>query len=347
VEAGHSVIAVTMRTFCYGEGQEGERSCCGLEGIADARAVAQVFGVPHHVVDVEELFRQRVIDDFVSQYARGRTPNPCIRCNTHVKFPALLERFRALGVEAIASGHHARTRGEGTERRLLRGVDRAKDQSYVLWGLSLELLARALFPIGHMTKAEIRRRAQELGLSTAEKPESQEICFVPPGKHAQFVGMRRPEALHSGPIMGPSGQRIGTHHGIAGFTVGQRRGIGVAAQRPLYVKAIDAAERAIHVDYREALRVDRCWLEGVNRLAPLPASGRISGLHLQVRAHQKPWPATMVLESDGSVQVEIAAPAEGIAPGQSAVLYDATDQVVMLGGIIERTALRCPATRES
>ncbi len=340
VSRGHRVIAVTMRTFCYGDEPAGERSCCGLEGIADARAVAQAFDVAHHVVDVEELFRERVIEDFVEQYARGRTPNPCIRCNTHVKFPALLERFQALGVEAIASGHHARVEGAGAERRLVRGVDRAKDQSYVLWGLSHELLQRVVFPIGHMTKSEVRQRAQKLGLATAEKAESQEICFVPPGKHAAFVGRRRPDALRPGPILGPEGEQIGTHRGIACFTVGQRKGIGVAAKRPLYVKAIDAESRAVEVDYREGLKIDSCWLTDVNQLAALPLAERIPGLHLQVRAHQEPWPATLIRESGGAIRVETETPVEGVAPGQSAVLYDAADREVLLGGIIERTE-RC------
>ncbi|MAE69816.1 MAG: tRNA 2-thiouridine(34) synthase MnmA [Gemmatimonadetes bacterium] len=340
VEAGHRVIAVTMRTFCYAEeaATESARSCCGLEGIADARAVARTFGVPHHVLDLADLFKARVVDDFVSEYSAGRTPNPCIRCNTLVKFPALLERFRALGVEALATGHHARIeRGAGGGVRLRRGADRAKDQSYVLWGLPNEILGRIHLPIGEMTKAEVRARARELALVTAEKPESQEICFVPDGDHGSFVGERHPDALRPGPIVNPAGERIGTHRGIARYTVGQRKGIGIASSEPLYVRAIDASTGRITVDREEGLRVDRCWIDEINVLADLPRNTWINGVLAQFRVHQDPRPVRVRLEGERSARIELSSPIVGIAPGQSAVIYRGED--LLLGGVIERASL--------
>ncbi len=341
VEAGHRVIAVTMRTFCYADEAaiESPRSCCGLEGIADARSVAQVLGVPHHVLDLADLFQTQVVDDFVSEYTAGRTPNPCIRCNTLVKFPALLERFQALGVEALATGHHARIVRGATGARLARGADRAKDQSYVLWGLSPEMLARIHLPIGEMTKTEVRARARELGLVTAEKPESQEICFVPDGDHGAFVGERHPDALRPGPILNSAGQRIGTHRGIARYTIGQRKGIGIASPEPLYVRAIDARTGTITVDVEDGLRVDRCWIDEVNVLAELPRDTWIDGVLAQFRVHQDPWPARVRLE-ERSARIELSSPAVGIAPGQSAVIY--RGEVVILGGVMNRASLHAP-----
>lgn len=341
VEAGHRAIAVTMRTFCYGEVAESERSCCGLEGITDARAVADALGVQHQVVDLAPVFERRVIDDFVAEYKAGRTPNPCVRCNTHVKFPALLDRFRALGVDAIATGHHARVVHDAEGSWLERGADAAKDQSYVLWGLPRELLRQVVFPIGHMTKAEVRARARELGLETAERAESQEICFVPDGRHAEFVAGRAPEAMTPGPIVGPEGQVLGRHRGIAAYTVGQRKGLGIASSEPLYVRAIDAESRAVHVAFQSGLFVGRCWIDQINRFGDFSRGERVNGLKLQVRAHQEPWDAALTLLGGGQARVELGMPAAGVAPGQSAVLYQG--ERVLLGGVIARTApADCP-----
>ena len=337
VEAGERVIAVTMRTFCYaGTGPEPERACCGLEGIADARSVAAALDVPHHVVDVSELFQRRVIDDFAAEYAAGRTPNPCIRCNTYVKFPALLERFRSLGVEKLATGHHARIRRAPEGARLARGADAAQDQSYLLWGLPREMLARLRLPIGEMTKSAVRARARELGLDTADKPESQEICFVPDGDHPRFVGELRPGALRPGPIVDARGMRIGTHRGIARYTVGQRKGIGIASPEALYVKALDAATATVVVDHESGLRIDRCGVDALNLHADLSHGRWIDSLLVQFRAHQEPFAARVKIDGREAC-IELERDAIGIAPGQSAVLYRGDE---LLGGGVVRHAAR-------
>lgn len=340
VSEGHRVIAVTMRTFCYGQEDESAKSCCGLEGIADARSVAVSLGIPHHVVDVAKEFDEHVIQDFVREYSMGRTPNPCIRCNTYVKFPALLARFRALGIDAIATGHHAQLEfGKGPVPRLLRGADASKDQSYVLWGLPPEFLPRVRLPIGHMSKGEVREEARLLGLTTADKAESQDICFVPNGKHAEFVAARNPDAVRLGAIEDSSGQRLGTHRGAAAYTVGQRKGIGVASTEPLYVRAIDAERNVVTVDYLAGLRVDACELDLVNVLVGEECLGGDELLLAQFRVHQDPLPVR-VEWIGGRVRLHIPDGATGIAPGQSAVVYRG-DQVLM-GGVVRSTDRREP-----
>ena len=237
VESGHEVVGATMKTFCYsGDAAVSKRSCCGLEGIADARQVADRLGIPHYVFDVEEGFTRDVIDDFVSEYANGRTPNPCVQCNSNTKFGDLFVRGRVLDCEGVASGHFARIDNTGSAPRLLRGADRAKDQSYFLWGLPAEMLGKMHFPVGELAKDEVRSRARALGLVTADKPESQEICFVPTGNYRDLLADRllpTHPALSPGPIVDPGGRVLGRHGGYAGFTVGQRRGIGGGARRAL------------------------------------------------------------------------------------------------------------------
>ena len=204
VDQGHQVIGATMKTFCYSENEGPQNTCCGLEGIMDARRVADHLGIPHYVFDMEESFTSAVIDDFVEEYVAGRTPNPCVRCNSNTKIPDLLRRGRAMGADYIATGHYARIRRENGRARLLRGVDDRKDQSYFLWGVPRDVLDRMLFPVGELTKPEVRDRARELGLVTAEKPESQEICFVPGNDYAHFLaGRLGPDhpALQPGPMV--------------------------------------------------------------------------------------------------------------------------------------------------
>ena len=240
-EQGHQLVGATMKTFCYQEEPGPSRTCCGLDGIMDARQVADGLGIAHYVFDVEEEFTRDVIDDFVSEYARGRTPNPCVRCNSNTKFRDLLRRGELLGCDAVASGHYVRAAVVDGETALFRGSDSGKDQSYFLWGLPRDLLPRLRFPLGELTKPEVRAYAHTLGLVTAAKPESQEICFVPTGDYRDLLRGRlgtRHDALRPGNLVDSRGRVVGRHQGYASFTVGQRRGLGGGFDRRLYVIAI-------------------------------------------------------------------------------------------------------------
>ena len=290
LEQGYQVVGVTMKTFCYAEVPSQGRTCCGLEGISDARSVADRLGVPHYVFDVEEAFTRDVIDDFVSEYSRGRTPNPCVRCNANTKFRDLFRRGDALGCEGVASGHYVRIRHGSGSSALLRGLDARKDQAYFLWGLPAGLLSRLHFPLGELDKAEVRSRARALGLSTADKPESQEICFVPTGNYRDLLAHRlapRHPALEPGTVVDLEGHVLGEHAGYASFTVGQRRGLGGGFPEPYYVVEIRADTREVVVGPKESLDAggaEVCelnWLThptlpgGIaDRSAPLPGGSR-------------------------------------------------------------------------
>jgi tRNA-specific 2-thiouridylase len=258
VEAGHEVLGATMKTFCYKENAAPSRTCCGLDGIVDARRVADRLGIPHFVFDLEEEFTRDVVDDFVAEYAAGRTPNPCVRCNSNTKFRDLLKRGRALGCDGIATGHYARIgTSAGGEPHLLRGVDSEKDQAYFLWGLPPALLPLLHFPVGELTKPEVRARARDLGLATADKPESQEICFVPDGNYRHFLERRLPQlhpSLQPGKIVRSDGTPVGEHSGYAGFTVGQRKGLGGGFDQPHFVIEIRPETREVVVGTRDRRR---------------------------------------------------------------------------------------------
>jgi tRNA-specific 2-thiouridylase len=337
VEAGHEVVGATMRTFCYSTAHSGGvgKTCCGIDGIMDARAVARRLGIPHHVFDVEEEFTRDVVDDFVAEYARGRTPNPCVRCNSFTKFRDLLARASALGCDAIASGHYARVvRGpDGPE--LHRGVDRAKDQAYFLWGLPTDLIARLHLPLGGLTKPEVRARARALGLVTAEKPESQEICFVPTGDYRDLLRRRLPErhpALEPGPLVTLDGLVLGEHAGYAGFTVGQRKGLGGGFDAPQYVVAIHAERREVVIGPREALLADAVEVEEPRWLGEPPELGAEVGVQLRHRAREVA--ARIERVDDGALTLALAAPQAAVTPGQSAVVF--AGERVLGGGRIVR-----------
>jgi tRNA-uridine 2-sulfurtransferase len=338
VEEGHRVIGVTMKTFCYSEVEGPSQTCCGLDGIMDARNVADRLDIPHYVFDVEKDFTRDVIDDFVREYAAGRTPNPCVRCNGNTKFRDLLQRGAMLGCDAIATGHYARIRdGADGRPRLLRGVDHAKDQAYFLWGLPAELLPRLMFPLGELTKSEVRERARELGLITAEKPESQEICFVPSGNYVdvleQRLGPDHP-ALSPGPLVTTTGETIGRHEGYARYTVGQRRGIGGGNQRPLYVIGARPGSREVvvgthHETYRRDLR-----LEDLNWLGPIPRNRE--SVEVQIRHRSAAASARISAISEGAAELVFKQPQRAVAPGQSAVIFQG--DVVLGGGRIRSDA---------
>jgi tRNA-specific 2-thiouridylase len=329
VEQGFDVIGATMKLFCYGDGPLADRPCCSLDSIQDARAVADRLGVPHYLFNLEERFGRDVVADFVSEYARGRTPIPCVRCNSFTKFSDLLAHADALECDAIATGHYARAEGGA----LRRGVDRAKDQSYFLWGVRADVVPRMLTPVGGLTKRETREAARRHGLLTADKRESQEICFVPDGDYLAVLRNRLPPdapALQPGPIVTASGERVGEHAGFAGYTVGQRRGLPSGGDRPLYVTAIRPATREVVVGGEADLEAWSVVLETVNWLAePLGPGERCE---IQVRHRAAPVRAAVVAAATDAVELALLAPARAVAPGQSGVLYDGDR--VLGGGII-------------
>ena len=336
-EAGHTVVGVTMKLWCYSEGPSPSRGCCTLEAIDDCRLVARRMGFAHYVLDMEKDFREHVIEDFVGEYLTGRTPNPCVQCNNWLKFGELMRRADMLGCEYVATGHYAR-RGVDADGRatLHRATDPAKDQSYVLWGLPPATLERALFPIGHWRKEEVRERARALGLGVADKKESQDICFVEGKKYLDFLQERFPERLAASPRGeirdAASGQAYRKHDGIHAFTVGQRRGVDVSAGVPLYVTRIDAATGTVEVGeegalYHREARVTRVSYPG------RPGVGPFRG-HAKIRYAHAPAPAVWTPRADADAQADVRfdEPQRALTPGQSLVLYDG-DRVVAGGQI--------------
>jgi len=321
-EQGHDVIGLSMQLYDQRGGDQTWGSCCTLDDLHDARRVASVIGFPHYIVNFERQFRETVISNFVQEYASGRTPLPCAHCNSDLKFSTLLERARGLGAEHVATGHYARVEHDANGRWLLkRSADPEKDQSYFLFSLTQDQLARALFPVGTLAKSEVRSQARRLGLAIAEKPDSQEICFIPDGDYAAFIEQKEPAVVRGGTIVDEGGHQLGTHAGVHRFTVGQRKGLGIASTIPLYVLGIDADAGEVMVGPRTALERVRLTASGVNWIA-IDAPATPVRVAAQIRHRHKPAPGGVCALPDGRAEMIFDDPQAAITPGQAVVFYE-------------------------
>ncbi len=338
---GYDVIGMTLQLYDHGEATHRAGSCCAGRDIDDARRVAETLGIPHYVLNYEERFRKAVIDTFAESYVAGETPIPCVSCNQTVKFADLLSTAKELGAAALATGHYIRSRPNGPHRALFRPVDADRDQSYFLFATTQEQIDYLRFPLGGMSKQQVRAIAEEMSLTVAGKADSQDICFVPQGKYSDIIAKLRPAAATPGDIVHMDGRTLGRHDGILHFTVGQRRGIGVSASEPLYVVHLDAEKARVVVGPREALETRMVTLRNVNwlgdnGLASIPSSGL--ELFAKVRSTRPPKPVVLHHDS-GKTWVELSEGESGVAPGQACVLYsgDEEDARVLGGGFIERS----------
>ncbi|MGD1118974.1 MAG: tRNA 2-thiouridine(34) synthase MnmA [Dehalococcoidales bacterium] len=329
-QAGHEVSGATMQLYTSHDTKNKP------DAVTDARKVAEKLGIQHHIIDLRDVFAREIIAYFCDVYRAGRTPNPCVRCNRLIKFGVMMEKARELGAEFLATGHYARLEKDKASGKYLlkKGKDPLKDQSYFLCRLMQEQLAHTLFPLGDMSKTEVRKMAREMGLPTAEKPESQEICFVPGDDHASFLASHAPAAPQTGPIYDSGGKRLGQHQGIMYYTIGQRKGLGIAASAPLYVTAIEAENNVVIVGskaqtYSDALVAgDINWVSGTAPEFPLKVKAKVRYRHPEAEA-------TITAIDKDNVYVKFAAPQMAIAPGQSVVFYDG-DNVIGGGTIFKQ-----------
>lgn len=346
---GHDVIGVTLDVWPSEtpQTQRQRKACCGTSAVEDARRVADRLGIPYYVLNFRELFRETVIADFVREYQRGRTPNPCVRCNQHVKFRPVLARAAILGADYVATGHYVRREQDARTGRfvLRRARDHGKDQSYVLWPVQQDELARTLFPLSEIDKPEVRSLARSFGLAVADKPESQEICFVPAGGYRQYLQQVAPETLEPGLMLSTEGDVLGQHPGVAFFTLGQRRGLGFPHSQPMYVVDIQPERNVVVVGDEADIYTRELLAEEVNWIA-LSGLDRSRRVMARVRYRMAVAPATAYpADSPGTMRVVFDEPQRAITPGQSVVLYD--DDLLLGGGIITATERSQPAADRS
>jgi len=338
-EQGYDVIGVTMKLFSLPKDycrSENLRSCCGWKATEDAHRVAISLGISHYVVDFRDQFDKSVIKNFCGEYSKGRTPNPCIRCNQYIKFDFLMKKLKAFEADYLATGHHARVEYDTRSERyfLKKGKDKKKDQSYFLYPLTQKQLSRILMPIGNFTKEEVREKAQKLGLSVAQRHESQEICFIPDNDYVRFLRQRIPSAFRPGPIVDRENRVLGKHEGIAHFTIGQRKGMGIAASQPLYVLSMQSDTNTIVVGpsnqlYEKTLLASQMNLISKAKITkPLNVGAKIRYKHREAKALLTPLDTDQIL-------VEFEKPQRAITPGQAVVFYDRN--VVVGGGIIHKS----------
>jgi tRNA-specific 2-thiouridylase len=336
VEQGYDVVGATMKLTCHGD-ELPDRPCCSLDSVNDARRVCDRLGIPHYVLNLEKAFGRDVVDDFVREYARGRTPIPCVRCNTFTKFRDLVHKADAIDAGRVATGHYARV----VDGELHRGLDSAKDQSYFLWGLPRHVLARLLLPVGGLTKVETRQRAADLGLElVADKAESQDICFVPDGDHVKVISQRlgpHDPALQPGPIL-LDGMIVGSHDGFARFTIGQRRGLPGGFGEPMFVIEIDPENRAVRIGPRRALLAKTVVASELNWLSDRLEPG--DAVLAQIRHRSTATQATVLSTTATAIELAFSVPVSAIAPGQSLVFYRGSK--VIGGAVIDRSPRALP-----
>ncbi|TCT13416.1 tRNA (5-methylaminomethyl-2-thiouridylate)-methyltransferase [Tepidamorphus gemmatus] len=330
---GYDVVGVTLQLYDHGEAEHRPGACCAGQDIYDARRVAETLGIPHYVLDYERRFREAVIDAFADSYLAGETPIPCVGCNQQIKFHDLLDTARDLGAQALATGHYIASRAlPGGRRALYRARDEERDQSYFLFATTQDQIDFLRFPLGDMPKWRTREIARDLGLTVADKADSQDICFVPTGRYTQIIERLRPGAIEPGEIVHLDGRVLGRHDGIVHFTIGQRRGIGVAIGEPLYVIDLDAKTRRVLVGPREALETRRVALRQVNWLGDMPLGEGSHEVFAKVRSTRPPQPARLVV-TEGGVEVDLLAGEYGVSPGQACVFYESCEpQSRVLGG---------------
>ena len=325
LEKGYQVIGATMHLI-------GERNCCGLEAVEEAKRVADRLGIPHYILDFKEEFEKEIVEYFCQEYSIGRTPNPCIICNQKLKFGKLLKKAKELGAEYVATGHYAQVIYDGGCHRLRKGRDKRRDQSYVLFNLTQAQLKHILMPLGSLEKKEVRRRASELGLRVHDRPDSQEICFIPDDHYSNFLMERMPEVMRPGPIKDSQGKVLGQHRGIHSFTIGQRRGLGIATGEPLYVIAIDGDKNTVvvgsreHLYERELIATNTSWITRERLDRPIEVRAKLRSRHLSSDA-------TVLPLSGRKVKVIFRLPQKAITPGQAVVFYQGEE--VIGGGWIK------------